>query len=95
MATLMQEFRFWQNDIVFKDGKKATLTIQSEKGRSDQSERVFVLQAFGGVRARQSWEFSFMGSPHEVPGFIPDSAADLLDNHVPYWLGGVAEKPVA
>ena len=82
-----KEPRFWQNSVVFTDGKPGVLTIQSEKGRSDNNERIFVLQAIGGVRASKGWTFSFQGGPHEAPTFVPETVGELLSDYVPYWIG--------
>ena len=82
-----KEPRFWQNSVTFTDGKQGVLTIQSEKGRSDNNERIFVLQALGGVRASKGWTFSFQGGPHEAPAFVPETVAELLSDYVPFWIG--------
>ena len=81
--------RYWQNHILFQDGSKTTLTIQSETGRSDLNEKIFILQSLGGVRALQGWKFNFLGSPQEIPAFVPAAAAELLGNQIPYWFGPV------
>ena len=86
--------RYWQNDIRFQDGSQTTLTIQSETGRSDLNEKIFILQSLSGVRALQGWKFNFLGSPHETPAFVPEAAAELLGNHIPYWLGMAKGKTV-
>ena len=92
----MNEPRFWQNSVLFSDGKKAVLTIQSEKGRSDNNERIFVLQALGSVRARHGWQFSFQGGPQESPKFVPEAAVSdaVLADGVPHWFV-YAAQPVA
>ena len=86
--------RFWQNSVRFSDGKQAVLTIQSEKGRSDNNERIFVLQALGGVRAFHGWKFNFQGGPQELPTFVPETAGELLSECVPYWIGKISKKVV-
>lgn len=86
--------RYWQNAVLFSDGKQGMLTIQSEQGRSDNNERIFVLQAFGGVRAVHGWKFSFQGGPRETPAFVPETVAALLSESVPYWIGQASKKVV-
>ena len=86
--------RYWQNDVRFQDGGQCTLTIQSETGRSDLNEKIFILQSLGGVRALQGWKFNFLGSPRETPAFVPEAKAELLAEHIPYWLGTASGKPV-
>ena len=93
--TRMKEYRFWQNSVEFKDGHQATLTIQSDAGRSDMAERIFVLQVLGAVRALGGWKFSFRGSPKETQAFVPGAPADMLDNGVPYWIEETQVKQVA
>lgn len=92
----MNEPRFWQNSVLFSDGKKAVLTIQSEKGRSDNNERIFVLQALGSVRALHGWQFSFLGGPQEAATFVPEPVAlDAVPAEcVPHWFV-YAAQPVA
>ena len=84
----MKTPRFWQTKVVFtKDKVETTLTIQSEEGRSNAGENVFVLQTIGAIRASTGWKFNFLGRAAEVPAFVPPQKAALLDNQVPYWLG--------
>ena len=90
----MNDLRFWQNSVLFTDGKKAVLTIQSEKGRSDNNERIFVLQALGSVRARHGWDFSFQGGPQEAMTFVPEQATDSPSDCVPHWFINVSKKVV-
>ena len=78
----------------FKTAGQTTLTIQSEAGRSDLNEKIFILQSLGGVRQLQGWKFNFLGSPHELPAFVPEAAAELLGEHIPYWLGTASGKLV-
>lgn len=84
--------RFWQNSVLFSDGRPGVLTIQSEQGRSDNNERIFVLQAFGGVRASLGWTFSFQGGPREVPAFAPETVAEMLSESMPYWIVPAAKQ---
>ena len=90
----MNDPRFWQNSVLFTDGKKAVLTIQSEKGRSDNNERIFVLQALGSVRARHGWDFNFQGGPQEAATFVPDHVTDSPSDCVPHWFVNVSKKIV-
>ena len=85
----MKTPRYWQTRVKFKDGVESTLTIQSEEGRSGGTENIFVLQTIGSIRANQGWSFHFLGRATEVPTFVPEQKAALLDNQVPYWLGTV------
>ena len=90
----MNDPRFWQNTVRFSDGKEALLTIQSEKGRSDNNERIFVLQALGSVRALHGWDFNFQGGPQEASTFVPDAKTALPSDCVPHWFATVSKKVV-
>ncbi len=84
----MKTPRFWQTKVVYtKDKVESTLTIQSEEGRSNMAEHIFVLQTIGSIRAGTGWKFNFLGRATEVPTFVPPQKAALHDDQVPYWLG--------
>lgn len=88
-SELMKTSRFWQTKVVFtKDKAESTLTIQSEAGRSNAAENIFVLQTIGAIRADAGWKFNFLGRATEMPTFVPPPKPALLfNNQVPYWLG--------